>query len=175
MENTTRLQKLFGALKEPGVSNVGGWNDPQLVVVDEFVIEPDNFSLSAIFTPSMAKCLSLLPARSFKTAEQAMVVADNHMWMRPFSDYSATNFFAVSFQNGHLRIEVPGTRVWLETEKESPAIHDGLKLVPHDIRTSLQMLTLLVGLAKLCQEVRALISLNNNTNVLWADEDDRGT
>jgi hypothetical protein len=131
-----------------------GWNTNQLIEIENICL-PDKErsfgggSLSATLTPDAVRWLKkqkhqeeLLPV----VAE--MKAADEYMW--PSNMDRMYRFRATCRQPKWINFTIPGNACDLSPDGcHDEKSDDGYKLVPHNVDSSLQQLTFLVGLAKL--------------------------
>ncbi len=139
------------------------WPEGQLLVVEGVCLPdpgPDSLggassgSLSASITPDVCRWLAAQPHDEHcQPIVDAMRAADGFMWEGRDSGY---RFGAWCRQPKWLNLSVPGNACGLDPDGYNQANDDsGYELVPHNVDSTLQQLTLLVGLAKLHDLVRA--------------------
>lgn len=124
---------------------------PQLVVVDNFLVqeERNGSSLSAIITPAMIPFLSNPESDSLKSIEEVMRTADEHMWQEKKRSKLFESDFRVHFyKSPKIHLSVQGDACGLDPAHYS-GIGCGYRLVPHNVDSGIQQLSLLMGLARL--------------------------
>ncbi len=131
---------------------------PQLMVIEYLRVEADIYggAIGVTLTPSVAKWLSKIPDDNLLLeVQEAMMQADAHMWRDKRFPQSAHYFRAWCRQPKWINISVPGNACGLDpSDYYSDSLDHGYKLSPHNTDSSLQQLTLLIGLAKLHDLVR---------------------
>lgn len=130
---------------------------PQLVIVDNLLVENglNGGSLTAVFTPGMNPFLSGPTDASLESVRRAMITADEYMWQDGNRSKLLARDFRVSrFEPTRLHLCVPGNACGLDPASNDGAYHDenrGYRLVPHNVDGGIQQLSLLMGLARLCE------------------------
>ncbi len=131
---------------------------PQLMVVDNFVVGGYLWggALNVTLTPTVIAYLSKIPNNFCLTdVEKAMIRADAHMWPERKSSSYFHYFQALCRQPKWINFTVPGNACGLDPDGYyDTSLDRGYSLGPHNTDTSLQQLTLLVGLAKLQDLIR---------------------
>lgn len=132
----------------------------QLVIIDGFLVQNDlhGGSLSATITPAMTPFLSSPSVESLRSIQDSMRTAYEHMWQERKHSKLFTNDFRVHYQEPtKIHLTVPGDACGLD-----PAFGDydgasyGYRLVPHNVDSGMQQLSLLMGLARLHELGRAM-------------------
>lgn len=134
----------------------GDFTVPQLIIIDNFDVLAGN-ALSAIVTPGMHLFLSNLKTGSLESVQQAMQIADRYMWQRScMTDLLYSMQFRVDFSvSNKIHLSVPGNACGLDPYSYSNSSL-GYRLGPHNVDSGTQQLTLLMGLARLCELGRAI-------------------
>lgn len=132
----------------------------QLVIIDGFLVQNDlhGGSLSATITPAMTPFLSSPSVESLKSIQDSMRTADEYMWQEKKRKKLFASDFRVHYQEPtKIHLTVPGDACALD-----PAFGDydgasyGYRLVPHNVDSGMQQLSLLMGLARLNELGRAM-------------------
>lgn len=133
------------------------WYQPQLMLIEGICLPTDDRmssgSLSVTLSPSTIKWLSKQsPDVHIKQIVDAMSVASDFMWK---CNSDSGRFGALFRKPKWLNMDVPGNACGLDPESYfEESLEDGYTLQPHNVDSSLQQLTFLVGLAKLHDLVR---------------------
>lgn len=128
---------------------------PQLMTIENIGIREEMYggTLNAIVTPTLASWLSQQPDHwHLEPVLAAMKDAYHAMWASK-PDYF--QFGAICRQPKWINLSVPGNACGLDPSDYYDKSPDtGYKLSPHNTDSGLQQLTLLAGLAKLCDLAR---------------------
>ncbi len=129
----------------------------QLIIVDNFLVENglNGGSLTAILTPAMTPFLSNPDADSLKSIQKAMQTADEYMWQdRKRSELFTRDFRVFCYEPTRIHFSVSGDACGLDPASNDGAYRDenrGYRLVPHNVDSGMQQLSLLMGLARLAE------------------------
>jgi len=136
---------------------------PQLIIVEGLMVQEalNSGALSAIVTPGMNPFLSSPEKGSLELIRSAMQIADEHMW-RP--DRKKDSLFPLQFKVNFsgptaIHLSVPGNACGLDPSFGSGSYEGpshGYRLSPHNVDSGIQQLSLLMGLARLCELGRAM-------------------
>lgn len=153
------FQVLFSALLI--FDNNTNSKDSQLMVIDSLRVDADIYggALNVTLTPTVAKWLSK-QSDNFRLTdvEKAMFQAHNHMWRDEEFQEKPWDFIAICRQPKWINFTVPGNACGLDPNDyhDSEKLDLGYRLSPHNTDSSLQQLTLLIGLAKLQELIRSV-------------------
>jgi hypothetical protein len=135
------------------------WTKPQLMVVEGICLPTEEMrmclgSLSVSLSPKVIRWLSKQPKnKHLEPVIDAMKNASRVMWE---SSSDRGGFGALVRESKWLHLDVPGNACGLDPEShDDESLDVGYTLEPHNVDSSLQQLTLLAGLAKLHDLVRA--------------------
>lgn len=157
------LAALFLGLTVFGYDNNTGWKTPQLMTIDGLSVEADmgGGALLATLTPEMMKFLrrqgewTELPEIS-----EAMMRASQHMLKSRFGN-NVRDYRAYCRQPKWINMSVPGNACGLDPDyHDERELEVGYRLCPHNVDSSYQQLTFLVGLAKLHELAQAFLDKN---------------
>jgi len=129
-----------------------GWSTNQLIFIQDFSTSASG-SFRAIFTPTVVKWLSSSKNREkLEEITKAMRTAFSHIWRSRFEGLG----FQATCEDGYRFHLLPGDRAGLDPapNTENLAGH-GYELICHNIDTWMVQLSLLIGLAKLHDLIRA--------------------
>jgi hypothetical protein len=128
---------------------------PQLIVVNGLRVEVGHHggSLSAEVSDEVAQWIDQQPHEAHNTViVQAMKDAYHYMWPE---DRKWSRFGALCRKTGLIYLDVPGQACGLGPDKYSGGeIVGGYELVPHNVDSGLEQLSLIAGLAKLHELVK---------------------
>jgi hypothetical protein len=149
------LSVLFQALAIYGFDGDTEWNKPQLVVINGLRVECDlhGGSLSATLTPAMIAYLRAQPGNSeLSEVSNAMKQASRHMLGRPKGYDDSHSYKAHCRQPKWINLTVPGDACGLDPgDYHDTSLESGYDMHPHNVDSSFQQLSFLMGLAKLHQ------------------------
>lgn len=139
------------------MKNETNWPTSQLIVVGNIEL-PDiewrnSGSLGAILTPATISWISKQPHNCHnKDMVEAMKKAHEFMW----TGASRNERFGAMTRGRYIFLDVPGDACGLGPDSYGDDTkNDGYNIGPHNVDSSLQQFTLLVGLAKLHDLIRA--------------------
>ncbi len=131
----------------------------QLIVVENIRVDAELYgaALSATLTPTSAKWLSKLGDKEvlLPDIEKVMFSADQYMWeMDRDLRFHRYDFRVRYAPSKWIHLTVPGDACGLDPDFRSDDPNAGYLLGPHNTDSSIQQLTLIVGLAKLHELIR---------------------
>lgn len=139
------------------------WNIPQLIIVEGLMVQEalNSGALSAIVTPGMNRFLSNPGKSSLESIRSVMQIADEHMWRQDRKQDRLSPWqFKVNFSGPRaIHLSVPGNACGLDPSSGRGSYEDsssGYRLSPHNVDSGTQQLSLLMGLARLCELGRGM-------------------
>jgi len=129
---------------------------PQLITVETVTEEKQHGgSLSGTYSIPLVRFLSSFqPNSEIAEMTEAMI----KVWKKMFNgvdEYGKHSFWAkVAYENGWLNVSCPGDACGLHPDSFGPNPGKGYKFSCHNVDTPMQQITLLAGLAALCDKAR---------------------